>query len=83
MFLAGKGPRHTDSHDVTPFGRWPETRGGVRSDVPLMRPLLEVMLTSPLFFYFIYSFILSFLGLHLQHMEVPRLGVKSELQPPA
>ena len=28
---------------------------------------------------FIYLFILSFLGLHLLHMEVPRLGVKSEL----
>ena len=24
-----------------------------------------------------------FLGLHLQHMEVPRLGVESELQLPA
>ena len=28
-------------------------------------------------------FIFSFLGLHLRHMEVPRLGVKSELQLPA
>ena len=28
-------------------------------------------------------YILLFLGLHLQHREVPRLGVKSELQPPA
>ena len=28
-------------------------------------------------------FFLFFLGLHLQHMEVPRLGVKSELQLPA
>ena len=25
----------------------------------------------------------SFLGLHLRHMEVPRLGVELELQPPA
>ena len=25
----------------------------------------------------------SFLGLHLQHMEVPRLGVESELELPA
>ena len=25
----------------------------------------------------------SFLGLHLRHMEVPRLGIKSELQLPA
>ena len=28
-------------------------------------------------------FIFVFLGPHLWHMEVPRLGVKSELQPPA
>ena len=26
---------------------------------------------------------LVFLGLHLQHVEVPRLGVELELQPPA
>ena len=31
---------------------------------------------------FIYLFIYCFLGLHLQHMEVPRLGVESELQLP-
>ena len=31
---------------------------------------------------FIYLFI-CFLGLHLRHMEVPRLGVESELQLPA
>ena len=30
------------------------------------------------YFYFVLSFI--FLGLHLQHMEVPRLGVELELQ---
>ena len=29
---------------------------------------------------FTYLFIYLFLGLHPQHMEVPRLGVKSELQ---
>ena len=29
------------------------------------------------------SFFFSFLGSHLHHMEVPRLGVKSELQLPA
>ena len=33
---------------------------------------------DPLVFYFIHLFI--FLGLHLQHMEVPRLGVEWELQ---
>ena len=30
-----------------------------------------------------YLFIYLFIGPHLQHMEVPRLGVKSELQLPA
>ena len=29
-----------------------------------------------------YFFVFCFLGQHPQHMEVPRLGVKSELQPP-
>ena len=29
------------------------------------------------------EFFFFFLGLHLQHMEVPRLGVKLELQLPA
>jgi len=31
---------------------------------------------------FIYLFIFAFLGPNLQHMEVPRLGVESELQLP-
>ena len=31
----------------------------------------------------LFSFFVLFLGLHLQHMEVPRLGVESELQLPA
>ena len=31
-------------------------------------------------FYFYFLFIFCFLSLHLWHMEVPRLGVKSELQ---
>ena len=34
-----------------------------------------------LFYFILLSFVL--LGLHLQHMEVPRLGVKSELLLPA
>ena len=37
-------------------------------------------------FLFIYLFILLFFffkGPHVRHMEVPRLGVESELQPPA
>ena len=34
-------------------------------------------------FLFYYYYYLSFLGPHLRHMEVPRPGVESELQPPA
>ena len=34
-----------------------------------------------IFFFFFFNF--CFLGLRLQHMEVPSLGVKSELQLPA
>ena len=34
------------------------------------------------FLIFIYLFIFVFLGVYPQHMEVPRLGVKSELQLP-
>ena len=32
---------------------------------------------------FVYLFIYCFLGLHLRHMEVPRLGIELELQLPA
>ena len=35
------------------------------------------------FFYFYIFGLFVFLGLHPGHMEVPRLGVQSELQPPA
>ena len=34
-------------------------------------------------FLFVCLFLFCFLGQHLQHMEVPRLGVESELQLPA
>ena len=30
-----------------------------------------------------FCFVFAFLGLHLQHMEIPRLGVESELWLPA
>ena len=40
-----------------------------------------VYLLSYLFIYLFLSFV--FLGLYLRHMELPRLGVESELQPPA
>ena len=34
-----------------------------------------------LFFYYFIFILFVFLGLYLWHMEVPRLGVESELQP--
>ena len=40
--------------------------------------LLELKIEFSFFFYFF-----CFLGLYPWHMEVPRLGVESELQPPA
>ena len=33
-----------------------------------------------LFFFFFFFFFSCFLGPHPQHMEIPRLGVESELQ---
>ena len=38
---------------------------------------------SHVLFCFLFLFLFFFLGLHPWHMEVPRLGVKSELQLPA
>ena len=52
-------------------GRWGDVRVHVLSSVP---PLV------PRHHFLFLSFSLS-VGLHLQHMEVPRLGVKSEWQP--
>ena len=40
-------------------------------------------LLSAILFHFIILFLFCFLGPHPRHMEVPRLGVESELQPPA
>ena len=42
--------------------------------------MLKVILESDFQFFFLFS-LFFFLGLHLQHMEVPRLGVESELEP--
>ena len=41
---------------------------------------LSIQLIGDFFFSFFLFPFLCFLGLQLQHMEVPRLGVKSELQ---
>ena len=65
--------------------RWPsETKErGLKRNVPT--PWSQTLMVTPAFsldctLLFTYFFILFFLGLHLQHMEVPRLGVKSELK---
>ena len=42
--------------------------------------VLSTAFLPPSVFFFFFFF---FLGLHLQHMEIPRLGIRSELQPPA
>ena len=34
-------------------------------------------------YFLFFCFVFAFLGLNPQHMEVPRIGVKSELQLPA
>ena len=49
-------------------------RGGVAVKV---EKSIQILILSFLFFFFV------FLGLHPQHMEVPRLGVQLELQLPA
>ena len=41
------------------------------------------LITHPFFFLIFFFVFLPFLGLLPWHMEVPRLGVQSELQPPA
>ena len=44
------------------------------------RPLRVFLFCFVLFCFLLFLFFFGFLGLHLQQMEVPRLGVKSELQ---
>ena len=45
-----------------------------------MNLVYSILSTSSFFFFFFFLSLLSFLGRHPWHMEVPRLGVKSELQ---
>ena len=52
-----------------------------RQDFSSFVNVFDHLSIGPLFSFF-FSF-LSFLGLHPQHMELPRLGVESELQMPA
>ena len=54
------------------------------SELPIFQEKLEIWILSYNALIFkILAFFFFFLGLHLQHMEVPRPEVKSELQLPA
>ena len=50
------------------------------SEPPVLSPQLAVLRQHQTD---VFLFLFSFLGPHLQHMEVPRLGVELELQLPA
>ena len=43
----------------------------------------KLVILSRILRFFFFFLVLSFLGLHSQHMEVPRAGVQLELLPPA
>ena len=43
----------------------------------------RIIIFPYLFFSFLFFFFFLFLGYHQQHVEVPRLGIQSELQLPA
>ena len=51
--------------------------------LPFQRSRLSLFTKFVLFFVLFCSLVFVFLGLHLWHMEVPRIGVQSELQLPA
>ena len=69
----GRRPRNHPAGDFT-VGHLPN-RGGGKSCVRKKQMTLGNLCSYSFFFFF-------FLGLHLWHMEVPRLGVESELQLP-
>ena len=54
--------------------------GFILADLQFNPSFLVIDLPFLSFFFFFFFF---YLGLHLQHMEVPRLGVESEIQLPA
>ena len=72
--------RHSTSKDIEKLSDVPmapeSTTGGVRIPTP------SLCIHRPFFFFFFFFFFCC-LGPHLQHMEVPKLGVESELQLPA
>ena len=73
-------PGDTKKRSASPTQALPLARGGQASHAVRKKPILRLL---RFVVYLFYSFILVFLGPHLWHMEVPRLGVQSELQLPA
>ena len=61
---------------------WREKTQANQTFLPRLPSLLDLFATHHQFLFFFISFF-CFLGPHLQHMEVPRLGVKSEVQLPS
>ena len=71
--------------ELSPLDGGPANQGtppqGVGTDPELLHSLLRSCVWKWSLFFFFFFFV--FLGPHLLHMEVPRLGVKLELQLPA
>ena len=82
IFLLFSPKRHTNGQFNGPLRNWHE----VKKD-HLCSSLLSVATPSnregisllSFFFFFFFFGLFVFLGLHPRHMEVPRLGVQSEL----
>ena len=55
----------------------------VREDKRSQSEITEAVCWDQVVFFFIFYFYFCFLGPHLWHMDVPRLGVESDLQLPA
>ena len=60
------------------MGQWTPGLMSAERGKLLLTLIREKSVTDESFFFFFFRF----LGPHLRHMEVPRLGVKSELQLP-
>ena len=80
---------HSIAHSVPGVGQGQEnkgqkTDGSTPPPLPghVSRIICLIGVSSPVLF-FCFSFFFLFLGLNSWHMEVPRLGVESELQLPA
>ena len=51
----------------------------VKTDIYFVFLYLILFYNNHLLFYLAFFFFFGFLGPHAQHMEIPRLGVESEL----